>query len=805
MALVAGAELVATCIACASCVAGMALAGTMCGLIGTSGEGIITTIISMEDTDGVGACTGRLGCICTAFGRCIATTKAIGGEFGHIGTCGVVIIITSDLAGSGAGIAELVVICIASESTDGGMDLVGTMCAPTGAYTDAIITITICMAARVGHGAHSAALASTDTDCVPCTGTIKAIGDECALIGICGVATITIADHVGSGAGTEGLADISIVFEFCDGGMVLAGTMSEHTGTCTAGIIITTTCMGDTSGRGVATSALAFICTACERSTATIRATGDECDHTGIFGVVTTTTSDPGGSGVIATNVSADTNTACGSTRDGRALIGTMCVRTGICIDAMHTITASMDAPSGLGVGSDASVSISTACERFTGMSRVIGDACGPTGICTGAITITSARVGSGVGSGRSVAISTVCESTNVGMVLDGTLCEHTGTSTAAIITTTTCMADIAGPGDATDVWECTCTGCELCTAITRVIGAEFDLTGICGEETIITRDHVGSGDVIAALVAICTACASFVDGMDLDGTMYAHTGTCTVVTITTTIFMDEHDGLGDDTAALAFTSIASEHCTGITRVIGAACVPTGTCGEEITTTSVLAGSGPTGTAKLVDTDTVCECTNASQARTGETFEVIGICIDATTTIITFTEDTDGLGAVTAALVCICTACEPCIEITKDIGERSALTGTCGEGTITTNDHVGSGGIPTGGLDATGTDFACTGAGTVRSGTMSGATGICGVETITTIISTAAPVGDGVDTGALVSTSIASERCTGTIRAIGVESGLTGICIDATTTTKGRGGSGVGTGALGGTSIACAS
>jgi len=93
----------------------------------------------------------------------------------------------------------------------------------------------------------------------------------------------------------------------------------------------------------------------------------------------------------------------------------------------------------------------------------------------------------------------------------------------------------------------------------------------------------------------------------------------------------------------------------------------------------------------------------------------------------------------------------------------------------------------------------------VRVGTMFGATGICGVETITTISIMVGLDGSGADIGELACTCTACAHSTGIIKDIGAECVPTGICIGEITTTRDLVGSGDDTARLDVTCIDCAS
>jgi len=75
------------------------------------------------------------------------------------------------------------------------------------------------------------------------------------------------------------------------------GYAFEHIGTCTVAITTTIICMVATSGDGAGSGALVCICTACAPCTATTKAIGVVCVHTGTCGDVTIITNDLVGSG----------------------------------------------------------------------------------------------------------------------------------------------------------------------------------------------------------------------------------------------------------------------------------------------------------------------------------------------------------------------------------------------------------------------------------------------------------------------------------------------------------------------------
>jgi len=168
-------------------------------------------------------------------------------------------------------------------------------------------------------------------------------------------------------------------------------------------------------------------------------------------------------------------------------------------------------------------------------------------------------------------------------------------------------------------------------------------------------------------------------------------TGICIEGITTTIICMVAINGGGDGSVALACTCTVCAPCIGITKAIGAACAPTGTCGVAIITTVDLVGSGATATEKSAGISTDSVSTVGGQAAIGIMYAVIGICTDAIITITTFMAGTSGCGVVTDALACTGIVCAPCTAIIKGIGDVSGLTGICGVEIIITNAHAGSG------------------------------------------------------------------------------------------------------------------
>jgi len=163
--------------------------------------------------------------------------------------------------------------------------------------------------------------------------------------------------------------------------------------------------MAELDGHGDVSAALVFISTGCAPCTETTRVTGDECEHIGICGVGTTTTSAHVGSGV-AIGESAAISTADASSSVGPGLGGMQSAHTGTCGVATITTIISMDGTAGLGAVIVASEFTSTDCEPCTATTKAIGDAFALTGI-SGAETITTGDLaGSGDGG---VALAVTC------------------------------------------------------------------------------------------------------------------------------------------------------------------------------------------------------------------------------------------------------------------------------------------------------------------------------------------------------------------------------------------------------------
>jgi hypothetical protein len=296
--------------------------GSRCEVIGISTVETIIIITFTAAINGSGDGTGALACIYTACEHCIAITKATGAVFVHTGTSGAGTIITSDLVGSGQTItAGLAGISTACESCAVGMAVVGTRCEVTGTCTERMRTIIGSMAEPIGSGAGTDESAYTSIACAHCTETTRDIGAASAPIGTSTAAISTISDHAGSGADTAGSAVICTVCGSTDDGMALGGTMCAATGICTDGTTTTIICMADTSGCGDVSGESVFICIGCEPCIATTRDTGVESARIGTCGVATTTTSALAGSGADGVAL-AVTCTACASCGAGPVLAG---------------------------------------------------------------------------------------------------------------------------------------------------------------------------------------------------------------------------------------------------------------------------------------------------------------------------------------------------------------------------------------------------------------------------------------------------------------------------------------------------
>jgi len=458
----------------------------------------------------------------------------------------------------------------------------------------------------------------------------------------------------------------------------------------------------------------------------------------------------------------------------------------------------------GVGVYIGKLVCTFTVCELCIATIKDIGGEFDRTGICGVEITITSDRVGSGAGTAELAAICTDSAFTAAGMGPGGTRCAATGTCIAVITTITVSTDALGGPGADSGALGSTCIGCELCIGITRDIGVEYVPIGTCGVVITTTGDLVGSGDVIAGLVDICTACGFCGASMEHDGTMSERIGICTVGITTITICTDGTSGPGVGIDALVFICIDCAHCTGTIRAIGVACVRTGICGDAIITTSAPVGSGPIPTAASGGTSIACGDTSDGQVPIGTMCAVTGLCIEKTHTIIGYMDEPTGSGAGSDESACTSIACAHCTAITRDIGAASVPIGTSTVAIIIISDHAGSGDA-TGRLGVIGTACGFTSDGMELAGTQSVHTGTCIGAITTTIIFTDATVGRGDDTVALACISTACEPCIATTKVIGDECAHIGTCGVATTTTDvlaGSGGDGVG---LAATCTACAS
>jgi len=137
-------------------------------------------------------------------------------------------------------------------------------------------------------------------DCAPCIEITKAIGDGFALIGICGVGTITTSVLDGSGGIPTDESDVICTGCECIGaGMVHDGTTCAVIGICGGETITTTGTMAAQHGDGAGSGELACISIVCAPCIGIIRATGVVCAPIGICGAATITTDDLSGSGDV--------------------------------------------------------------------------------------------------------------------------------------------------------------------------------------------------------------------------------------------------------------------------------------------------------------------------------------------------------------------------------------------------------------------------------------------------------------------------------------------------------------------------
>lgn len=270
-------------------------------------------------------------------------------------------------------------------------------------------------------------------------------------------------------------------------------------------------------------------------------------------------------------------------------------------------------------------------------------------------------------------------------MVLAGTVFALIGTFGARTTTTTTCMGRHVWCGVNSVAWEYISIATAPCTAISKVIGAVSDPTGTCGGKSISSSVQSGCGDGSVGLVGICIACGHFTILMVQNGKRSALTGTCIGETSITIDFMGKLVECGVDTGALDFTSTAIAPFTEITRATGAALDPTGTCGNVIISTSVLAGAWATS-VELEDTCTVRRSSSGGMASAGILFANTGISIVATILIMVCTVRSVGLGEVTNVLVCTVTDTAHCIVMSKDTGVGCDHIGISGN-EITTSRH----------------------------------------------------------------------------------------------------------------------
>jgi len=403
------AESDATCTACASSGDGLVQSGWSFDDSGNCTAAIITTTASMVAPSGVGAGIDALVCTCTADGSSTVIIRVIGGMCDPTGICGVVIIITNGLGGSGVSSDGLGVICIACAFTSAGLEQSGYACVLTGICTNATVTTIGFMVELDGRGVVTGASESTCTATGPSTATIKGIGAVCGPTGICGGATTTIGQTAGSGDDTVASADISTVYASSSDGMVVAGFVSEHTGIFIVGTTTTTDSTDVSSGGGANIAVLVSTCIAFESCTETTKVIGARCVRTGICGGATTITKLRNGAGADIV-VLAAICIVCVSSGAGLVRAGLRCAAIGACTGATTTITDSTDVLGGLGEGTSALAFICTVIAHIGAITKATGVASGLTGICGSAITITSLHVGRGAGQNALAVTCTVCE-----------------------------------------------------------------------------------------------------------------------------------------------------------------------------------------------------------------------------------------------------------------------------------------------------------------------------------------------------------------------------------------------------------
>merc|ERR1719162_308619 len=358
-----------------------------------------------------------------------------------------------------------------------------------------------------------------------------ATGARSELIGICGGRTITTKLAAGSGLVVIGVSvDTNTASALTRGGTVVAGSTFATCGHCGERIDSTTVCMAAHAGLGVATSALAYTCTAIATCGGITRGIGVAFAHTGTCGSGITTTNHIDGSGAEP-SVLAATCIVCVSFVDGLVQSGSASARIGTCTARTITTTVSMDADNGVGVALSALECIVTACAPCMSTCRVAGSACGPIGTCTAAITTTSATAS-------------------------------------------------------------TCTVSALSGATAKGIGDVCEHTGTCGSETITTRLAVGSGAEPSVLAVISTVSEYSAGGLEVVGSRFANTGTCTARTITIMPTMAACSGDGAVTSALVSIATACAPSIAMFRVGGSVCAHTGICGGGTTSTRLQNGNG---------------------------------------------------------------------------------------------------------------------------------------------------------------------------------------------------------------------
>lgn len=156
------------------------------------------------------------------------------------------------------------------------------------------------MDALAGHGVVTGGWESTCTDTELTGETIRAAGVACDPTGISGGEIITTNGLVGSGpTNTSELVGTGTGTLSTVAGLAPVGSGFAATGVCIAAMHTITGIMVVSSGVGADSDELASTDIVCERSTATTRATGDECVPTGTCGSVAITTANHVGAGEL--------------------------------------------------------------------------------------------------------------------------------------------------------------------------------------------------------------------------------------------------------------------------------------------------------------------------------------------------------------------------------------------------------------------------------------------------------------------------------------------------------------------------